>query len=155
MTVALALTIFGVSTVQSGYTSVLGGTFGLAFGLLVFILLGVLATSGGSAAPEFLPDFWNTIGGLLPPRATMELIKDQAYFGGEATGTPMLVLRIYRRAGRRLDARLQLHPAQVGPLRCALRARRVSRRRPSRGARGPAPRAARPTCRGRTAGHSR
>jgi hypothetical protein len=97
MDVALAvgLTIFGVSTVQSGYTSVLGGTFGLAFGLLVFILLGVLVTSGGSSAPEFLPDFWNTIGGLLPPRAAMELIKDQAYFAGEGTGTPMLVLLIY------------------------------------------------------------
>lgn len=95
VTVALALTIFGVSTVQSGYTSVLGGTFGLAFGLLVFILLGVLATSGGSSAPEFLPDFWKTIGGLLPPRASMELIKDQAYFAGEGAGTPMLVLLIY------------------------------------------------------------
>jgi hypothetical protein len=95
VTVALALTIFGVSTVQCGYTSVLGGTFGLAFGLLVFVLLGVLVTSGGSTAPEFLPDFWRTIGGLLPPRASMELIRDQAYFGGNATGTPMLVLWIY------------------------------------------------------------
>jgi hypothetical protein len=95
VTIALALTIFGVSTVQSGYTSVLGGTFGLAFGLLVFILLGVLATSGGASAPEFLPDFWKTIGGLLPPRATMEVIKDQAYFKGEGIDTPMLVLYIY------------------------------------------------------------
>jgi hypothetical protein len=95
VTLALALTIFGVSTVQMGYTSVLGGTFGLAFGLLVFILLGVLATSGGASAPEFLPDFWNTIGGLLPPRAAMELIKDQAYFAGEGTSTPMLVLLIF------------------------------------------------------------
>jgi hypothetical protein len=95
VTVALALTIFGVSTVQSGYTSVLGGTFGLAFGLLVFILLGVLTTSGGSTAPEFLPDVWKTIGGLLPPRAAMEVIKDQAYFAGEGIGTPMLVLWIY------------------------------------------------------------
>lgn len=95
VTVALAMTIFGVSTVQSGYTSVLGGTFGLAFGLLVFILLGVLATSGGASAPEFLPDFWNTIGGLLPPRAAMELIKNQAYFGGEAIDTPLLVLGIF------------------------------------------------------------
>jgi hypothetical protein len=95
VTIAVALTIFGVSTVQSGYTSVLGGTFGLAFGLLVFILLGVLATSGGASAPEFLPDFWKTIGGLLPPRATMELIKDQAYFDGKGIDTPMLVLLIY------------------------------------------------------------
>jgi hypothetical protein len=95
VTIALGLTIFGVSTVQSGYTSVLGGTFGLAFGLLVFILLGVLATSGGASAPEFLPDFWKTIGGLLPPRAAMELVKDQAYFKGEGIDTPMLVLLIY------------------------------------------------------------
>jgi hypothetical protein len=95
VTIALGLTIFGVSTVQSGYTSVLGGTFGLAFGLLVFILLGVLATSGGASAPEFLPDFWKTIGGLLPPRAAMELVKDQAYFNGEGIDTPMLVLLIY------------------------------------------------------------
>jgi hypothetical protein len=95
VTVALALTIFGVSTVQCGYTSVLGGTFGLAFGLLVFVLLGVLITSGGSTAPEFLPDFWKTIGGLLPPRASMELIKNEAYFGGAAVSTPQLVLWIY------------------------------------------------------------
>jgi len=95
VTLALGLTIFGVSTVQCGYTSVLGGTFGLAFGLLVFVLLGVLVTSGGSTAPEFLPDFWKTIGGLLPPRSTMQVLTNEAYFGGAATSTPMMVLWIY------------------------------------------------------------
>ena len=95
VTLALGLTIFGVSTVQCGYTSVLGGTFGLAFGLLVFVLLGVLVTSGGSTAPEFLPDVWNTIGGLLPPRSSMQLIANDAYFDGAATSTPMTVLWIY------------------------------------------------------------
>lgn len=95
VTLALGLTIFGVSTVQCGYTSVLGGTFGLAFGLLVFVLLGVLVTSGGSTAPELLPDFWKTIGGLLPPRSTMQLVTNEAYFDGAATSTPLTVLWIY------------------------------------------------------------
>ncbi len=95
VSVALALTVFGVSAVQSAATNVLGGTLGLIFGLAVFIVFGVLATSGGASAPEFLPDAWNAIGGALPPRSTMELIKNQAYFGGEATDTPLLVLAIY------------------------------------------------------------
>ncbi len=95
VTLAVALTLFGVSTVQCGYTAVLGGTFGLAFGLTVFILLGVLIASGGASAPEFLPDVWNTIGGPLPPRATMEFVKDHAYFAGKGAETPLLVLLIY------------------------------------------------------------
>ncbi len=99
VSIALALTIFGVSAVLSCGTSLLGPKVGLILGLALFIVLGVLATSGGSAAPEFLPDVWKAIGGVLPPRATMELIKDQAYFGGEAIGTPLTVLGIYCGAG--------------------------------------------------------
>jgi hypothetical protein len=96
---ALALTTFAVTTVASTYTSVLGGPAGLTLGLAVFVLIGVLVASGESSAPQFLPAAWREIGGLLPPRSTVELIKNDAYFGGRATTTPLIVLGTYSGLG--------------------------------------------------------
>jgi hypothetical protein len=98
-TLALALTTFAVTTIASTYTSVLGGPAGLGLGLSVFVLIGVLVASGESSAPQFLPAAWREIGGLLPPRSTVELIKNYAYFGGRATTTPLTVLGIYSGLG--------------------------------------------------------
>ncbi len=96
---ALALTTFAVTTIASTYTSVLGGPAGLGLGLSVFVLIGVLVASGESSAPQFLPAAWREIGGLLPPRSTVELIKNNAYFGGRATTTPLIVLGTYSGLG--------------------------------------------------------
>lgn len=104
----LAVTIFAVTTTASLYTSVLGTPAGLGLGLGVFVLLGVLVTSGGASAKEFVPDFWRTIGGLLPPRATIDLIRNYAYFDGNSTSTPWLVLEIY--SGLGIIAMLALSP---------------------------------------------
>ncbi|HWH12572.1 MAG TPA: hypothetical protein VG165_15715 [Solirubrobacteraceae bacterium] len=98
-TLALALTFFAVTTIASVYTSVLGGPAGLGLGLSVFVLIGVLVASGESSAPQFLPSAWRVIGGLLPPRSTVELIKNYAYFGGRATTTPLIVLGCYSGLG--------------------------------------------------------
>jgi hypothetical protein len=98
-TLALALTFFAVTTIASTYTSVLGGPAGLGLGLSVFVLIGVLVASGESSAPQFLPAAWREIGGLLPPRSTVELIKNDAYFGGRATTTPLTVLGVYSGLG--------------------------------------------------------
>jgi hypothetical protein len=98
-TLALALTFFAVTTIASVYTSVLGGPAGLGLGLSVFVLIGVLVASGESSAPQFLPAAWKEIGGLLPPRSTVALIKNEAYFGGRATATPLVVLGCYSGLG--------------------------------------------------------
>jgi hypothetical protein len=98
-TAALALTVFGVTMIASVFTSVLGGPAGLAVGLAVFVVFSVLVASGESSAPQFLPAAWKEIGGLLPARSTIELIKNDAYFGGHETTTPLIVLGCYAGLG--------------------------------------------------------
>ena len=94
-----ALTVFGVATVTAFFTSAVGGVLGLILGMALFLLFGVLATSGGGSAPEFLPDFWRELGGVLPPRSSIELVRNVAYFGGEALGTWLTVLAAYAVGG--------------------------------------------------------
>lgn len=96
---AFALTTFGMATVTAFLTSLTGGIAGLVIGLSVFILLGVLATSGGGSAPEFLPHTWKAIGAGLPPRSSIELVRDLVYFGGHAITTPLIVLGSYAVGG--------------------------------------------------------
>ena len=94
-----ALTVFGVATVTAFVTSALGGVLGLIVGMSLFVLFGVLAASGGGSAPEFLPDVWKAFGAGLPPRSTIDLLRNVNYFDGEAIGTPLAVLGAYAGAG--------------------------------------------------------
>ncbi len=94
-----ALTVFGASAVTAFVTSALGGVIGLIVGMSLFVMLGVLAASGGGSAPEFLPDAWKAFGAGLPPRSTIELLRNVNYFDGEAIGTPLAVLGAYAGAG--------------------------------------------------------
>jgi hypothetical protein len=94
-----ALTGFGIATVTAFLTSAAGGIVGLIAALSIFVLFGVLATSGGGSAPEFLPDFWKALGTGLPPRSSIELLRNVSYFDGEAIATPLAVLGAYAAAG--------------------------------------------------------
>jgi hypothetical protein len=98
----LALTIFAVMSISTLYNGLLGGEAGLILGLGGFVLIGLLATSGGLTAPVLLPDVWRVVGGVLPPRATIDLLRDYAYFNGEATTTPLILLAAYSAAGAAL-----------------------------------------------------
>ncbi len=94
-----ALATLGAAAVTAVLTSQLGGTLGLISGLTVFITLGVLASSGGASAPEFLPDVWKALGSVLPPRAAIDAIRDVVYFDGKAITTPLAVLGAWAVAG--------------------------------------------------------
>lgn len=92
---AFALTTFGMALVTAVLTSLGGGIFGLVASLSIFILFGVLATSGGGSAPEFLTDTWRQIGSGLPARSSIDLVRNVVYFDHEAITTPLLVLGGY------------------------------------------------------------
>src|SRR3954468_21119983 len=46
----------------------------------------------GPRARPLLPSFWSTIGGLLPPGASVDLARSALFFGGERIVGPILVL---------------------------------------------------------------
>lgn len=96
---ALALTALGAATVTAFLTRLIGRILGLVAGLAVFVVLGAVATSGGFSAPELLPEIWEQFGSVLSPRSSIELIRNVAYFDGEAITTPLLILGGYAVGG--------------------------------------------------------
>lgn len=95
----IALLAFGVATVSSVTTSLLGGPAGFILPLAMFIVIGILAASGATSAPEFLPDFWRVLGQNLPPAAAIGVIRSTVYFGGGAITNPLTVLGVYAGGG--------------------------------------------------------
>ena len=59
--------------------------------ILVFVILGNSA-SGGPFARPLLPGLWRTIGGVLPPGASVDLSRSALFFGGARIAGPVLVL---------------------------------------------------------------
>ncbi|MGI8729961.1 MAG: hypothetical protein ACR2LK_08235 [Solirubrobacteraceae bacterium] len=96
---AVALLAFGVATITAFLTSLIGRILGLVAGLAVFVVLGAIATSGGLSAPELLPELWQQAGSALPSRSAIELVRNWAYFDGEAISTPLIVLGGYAAGG--------------------------------------------------------
>lgn len=94
-----AFATLGMATVTAAITSLTGGILGLIITMSVFVLFGVLATSGGGSAPEFLPDVWRQIGIALPARETIDLVRNVVYFDHTAITTPLAVLGAYVAAG--------------------------------------------------------
>mgnify|MGYP002683014700 CR=1 FL=1 len=64
---------------------------GTALAILLFVIAGNPA-SGGPFARELLPGLWALIGGLLPPGAGTDAVRNIVYFDGNATLGPILVL---------------------------------------------------------------
>ncbi len=98
----LALGIAAISLTMVGLRS-LAGTKGLAAGAVTMVLLGN-PLSGLSSAPELLPRGWSTLGQLLPPGATGQLLKSVAFFDGAASTGPLVVLASWSIAGLALTA---------------------------------------------------
>lgn len=67
------------------------GVIGTALAILLFVIAGNPA-SGGPFARELLPSLWATIGGLLPPGAGTDAVRNIVYFDGNAILGPILIL---------------------------------------------------------------
>ena len=50
------------------------------------------AASGGPFARPLLPGLWSTIGGVLPPGASVDLARSALFFDGARIAGPILVL---------------------------------------------------------------
>ncbi|HEY6935318.1 MAG TPA: hypothetical protein VI452_18120 [Marmoricola sp.] len=76
----------------------LAGLPGLGLGAATMLLLGV-PLSGAMSAPELLPAGWSTLGQLLPPGAAASALRSTAFFDGNGSAGPLLVLGCWAAAG--------------------------------------------------------
>ena len=85
-----ALTIFASGAATAGIQAA-AGPAGTGLVILVFVILGNSA-SGGPFARPLLPGLWRTIGGVLPPGASVDLARSALFFDGARITGPILVL---------------------------------------------------------------
>jgi hypothetical protein len=85
-----ALTILASGAASAGIQAA-AGPAGTALVILVFVILGNSA-SGGAFARPLLPGLWRTIGGVLPPGASVDLARSALFFDGARITGPILVL---------------------------------------------------------------
>jgi hypothetical protein len=90
MSAIAALTIFASGAATAGIQAALGPA-GTGLVILVFVILGNSA-SGGPFARPLLPGLWRTIGGVLPPGASVDLSRSALFFDGARIAGPILVL---------------------------------------------------------------
>jgi hypothetical protein len=85
-----SLTIFASGAATAGIQA-LAGPAGTGLVILLFVILGNPA-SGGPFARPLLPGLWRTIGGVLPPGASVDLARSALFFDGARVAGPILVL---------------------------------------------------------------
>jgi len=85
-----ALVVLAVALATAAIQRFLG-VIGTALAILLFVIAGN-PSSGGPFARELLPGLWAAIGGLLPPGAGTDAVRNVVYFDGNATLGPILVL---------------------------------------------------------------
>ena len=95
-----ALTIFASGAATAGIQAA-AGPAGTGLVILVFVILGNSA-SGGPFARPLLPGLWRTIGGVLPPGASVDLSRSALFFGGARIAGPILVLAAWAALGTAL-----------------------------------------------------
>jgi hypothetical protein len=95
-----ALTIFAGGAATAGIQAA-AGPAGTGLVILVFVILGNSA-SGGPFARPLLPGLWRTIGGLLPPGASVDLARSALFFDGARIAGPILVLVVWAGLGTAL-----------------------------------------------------
>jgi hypothetical protein len=92
-----ALTIFAGGAATAGIQAA-AGPAGTGLVILVFVILGNSA-SGGPFARPLLPGLWRTIGGVLPPGASVDLARSALFFDGARIAGPILVLVVWAAIG--------------------------------------------------------
>jgi ABC-2 family transporter len=95
-----ALTIFASGAATGGIQAAAGAA-GTGLVILVFVILGN-AASGGPFARPLLPGLWRTIGGVLPPGASVDLARSALFFDGARIAGPILVLASWATLGTAL-----------------------------------------------------
>jgi hypothetical protein len=85
-----ALTVFASGAATAGIQAG-AGPAGTGLVILVFVIFGNPA-SGGPFARPLLPGLWRTVGGLLPPGASVDLARSALFFDGARIAGPILVL---------------------------------------------------------------
>jgi ABC-2 family transporter len=85
-----ALTIFASGAATAGIQAT-AGPAGTGLVIILFVILGN-AASGGPFARPLLPGLWRTIGGLLPPGASVDLARSALFFDGARIAGPIVVL---------------------------------------------------------------
>ena len=99
-----ALTIFASGAATAGIQAA-AGPAGTGLVILVFVILGNSA-SGGPFARQLLPGLWRTIGGVLPPGASVDLARSALFFDGARIAWPVLVLVVWAGLGTALAVAL-------------------------------------------------
>lgn len=95
-----ALTVFAGGAATAGIQAA-AGPAGTGLVILVFVILGNSA-SGGPFARPLLPGLWRTIGGVLPPGASVDLARSALFFDGARIAGPILVLVVWAALGTAL-----------------------------------------------------
>lgn len=85
-----ALTIFASGAATAGIQAA-AGQAGTGLVIILFVILGN-AASGGPFARPLLPGLWSTVGGVLPPGASVDLARSALFFEGARILGPILVL---------------------------------------------------------------
>jgi hypothetical protein len=76
----------------------LGGPAGIAFAVVMLLLLGV-STAGGAVTYEFEPGFYGAVSQFLPPGAALTAVRNVQYFDWAATLAPLAVLGAWAAGG--------------------------------------------------------
>ena len=74
------------------------GTAGIGASMILMLVLG-LSSSGGLLSPSYLPDFFETVGRVLPADPARDALRAVVYFNGHGTGEALLVLVAWALAG--------------------------------------------------------
>ena len=86
---------------------------GLGLAALLLILVGN-STGGGSINQEFLPDFFRSIGQVLPNGAFIRSVRNTVYFGGANTHRAILVVALWALGGLALVLAKEKLPGLLG-----------------------------------------
>lgn len=91
------LLVFGAGAVTVAL-QIAFGVVGIGVAVLLFVILGN-PSAGGAYARPLIPQFWRAIGAFLPPGAGTDATRSIAYFGGQHTAQPLLILGGYALVG--------------------------------------------------------
>ncbi|MEO3829834.1 hypothetical protein [Actinomadura sp. B10D3] len=93
----MALAVLAVTGTIVGLATAIGRA-GIGIGALTMLLLGN-PLSAAASAPEMLPQPWGDLGRLLPPGASVTLLRSTAFFDGAGGGGALTVLVAWAAVG--------------------------------------------------------
>jgi hypothetical protein len=89
----VALAVLAIASLVAGLNALIGPA-GIALGALLMVFVGN-PWSGIASAPELLPKAAGFIGQLFPPGASVNLLRDTAFFDGASAGGQLAVLLVW------------------------------------------------------------